>query len=191
MTRHDFQTQLADLDLSARPAEAPFRERMLHLLETSPDCFHRHCFPAHFTASALIVSADGSRALLNFHRKLQCWLHFGGHCDGEEDLVRVAQREALEESGIPGLIVASTRPFDLDIHPIPTHGSEPEHLHYDVNFVLISPEGAREVISEESTELRWFSPEEMLTLPLRDSMRRVALKWQALRDRRAHRPHQA
>lgn len=186
MTRHDLRAQLESLDLSQRLAEEPHRAAMIALLDTAPDCFHRTCFPGHFTASALVVSADGSQALLNHHRKLQRWLHFGGHCDGDTDVTRVAQREALEECGITGLILASARPFDLDVHPIPAIGSEPAHDHYDVNFVLIAPEGARECISDESTDLRWFTPEQMLDLPLSESMRRVALKWQALRDRRTH-----
>ena len=48
-------------------------------------------------------------------------------------------REALEESGIEGLIVASARPFDLDIHAIPALGAEPAHFHYDVRYVFIAP----------------------------------------------------
>ncbi len=186
MTRQDLRDQLASLDLTHRPAEEPHRLDMLALLDGEPDCFYRTCFPSHFTGSALVVSADGSRALLNHHRKLDQWLHFGGHCDGDEDVLRVARREALEESGIENLITASARPFDLDIHRIPAHGAESEHWHYDVNFVLIAPEGAVEVISDESVALQWFTPEEMLALPLSESMRRVARKWQALRDRRAH-----
>lgn len=186
MDRHALRSQLAELNLTKRPAEAPFRDQMIALLDAELQCFHRSCFPGHFTASAFVVSADGSRALLNHHRKLDRWLHFGGHCDGDENLVRVAQREALEECGIEGLIVASSRPFDLDVHPIPAHGNEPEHLHYDVNFVLIAPEGAVETISPESVELRWFSPEEMRALPLVESMQRIVRKWEELRERRAH-----
>lgn len=186
MDRQTLRTQLAALDLTRRTDEAPFRDQMIALLDAEPQCFHRSCFPGHFTASAFVVSADGSRTLLNHHRKLDRWLHFGGHCDGDENLLRVARREALEESGIEGLIVASARPFDLDIHPIPAHGDEPEHLHYDVNFVLIAPEGAMETISPESVELRWFTPEEMEALPLVVSMRRIARKWRELRERRAH-----
>ncbi|QIF00894.1 NUDIX hydrolase [Roseimicrobium sp. ORNL1] len=186
MDRHALRSQLAELNLTQRPDEAPFRDQMMTLLDAEPQCFHRSCFPGHFTASAFVVSADGSRALLNHHRKLDRWLHFGGHCDGDENLVRVAQREALEECGIEGLIVASSRPFDLDVHPIPAHGNEPEHLHYDVNFVLIAPEGAVETISPESVELRWFTPDEMRALPLVESMQRIVRKWEELRARRAH-----
>ncbi|RBP47572.1 ADP-ribose pyrophosphatase YjhB (NUDIX family) [Roseimicrobium gellanilyticum] len=186
MDRHALRSQLATLDLTRRTVEEPFRDQMIALLDAESQCFHRSCFPGHFTASAFIVSADGSRTLLNHHRKLNRWLHFGGHCDGDENLVRVAQREALEECGIEGLILASARPFDLDVHPIPAHGNEPDHFHYDVNFVLIAPEGATEIISPESVELRWFTPEEMQALPLVESMRRITRKWQDLRERRAH-----
>ena len=70
MTREEFRQQLADLDLSTRADEVPFRENMLELLDHEPGCFQRDCFPAHFTGSALVVSADGRRALLHHHRKL-------------------------------------------------------------------------------------------------------------------------
>lgn len=186
MNRTEFRAQLADLDLTDRPDEQPDRERMLALLDSTPDCFHRTSFPGHFTGSALVVSADGSKTLLHHHRKLDRWLQFGGHCDGDENLPRVAQREALEESGIEGLILASPRPFDLDIHEIPARKDEPTHFHYDVRYVLIAPENATFVTSEESHELRWFTPEEMLALPLDAGLRRLVAKWQALLARRAH-----
>lgn len=193
MTRQEFSQQLFELDLTCRTEEEHFRQRMIVLLNSAEDCFHRSCFPAHFTGSALVVSADGSKALLHHHRKLDRWLQFGGHCDGDEDVLSVAQREALEESGVEGLIVASAKPFDLDIHSIPAKGGEPAHEHYDVRYVLIAPEDAQFVISEESHELRWVTPAEMRKLPLSPGMQRLADKWQSLITRRSpsSRPHQA
>lgn len=185
MTRLEFRQQLLELDLTERPEEIPFRERMVALLDQAEDCFHRTCFPAHFTGSALVVSADGSKALLHHHRKLNRWLQFGGHCDGDEHVLRVAQREALEESGVEGLILASAKPFDLDIHAIPAKDGEPAHEHYDVRYVLIAPENAQFFISEESHELRWVTPAEMQALPLSDGMQRLARKWQNLIERRS------
>lgn len=186
MNRHEFRQLLAALDLSARTAEEPHRQRMIELLDTTPDCFHRTAFPAHFTGSALVLSADGGTALLHHHRKLDRWLQFGGHCDGDEDVLRVAQREAHEESGIEGLIVASARPFDLDIHEIPAKQGEPAHFHYDVRYVLIAPEAAQFTTSEESHELRWFRPDEARSLPLAAGMLRLVAKWEALVARRTH-----
>jgi 8-oxo-dGTP pyrophosphatase MutT (NUDIX family) len=184
MTRAELRAQLLALDLSDRTTELPHRERMIALLDGTPDCFVRSSFPAHFTGSALIVSAAGDRALLHHHRKLDRWMQFGGHCDGDENVLRVAQREALEESGIEGLIVASARPFDLDIHAIPAKGGEPAHEHFDIRYVLIAPEGATGVASEESVELRWFTPDGMAALPLDAGLQRMLEKWRALRARR-------
>lgn len=184
MNRSELRSLLAALDLSHRPAEQPIRTRMLQLLDSTPDCFFRSSFPAHFTGSALVVNAGGDQALLHHHRKLDKWLQFGGHCDGDEDVLRVARRETLEESGIEGLILASQHPFDLDIHTIPPKDNEPEHFHFDVRYLFIAPENAQFVVSQESHELRWFTPEELARVEMDEGLRRMISKWESLRDRR-------
>jgi 8-oxo-dGTP pyrophosphatase MutT (NUDIX family) len=180
MTRDDLRSTLSSLELSNSPEELGYRQQMVALLDSCPQCFRRDAFPAHFTGSAFVVSADGRRGLLHHHRKLDRWLQFGGHCDGEENVLAVAQREAYEESGIAGLAVASTHPFDLDIHEIPAFKDEPAHLHYDIRYVLIAPEKAEIRTSPESKELRWFSPEEMNTWSLDPGLCRLIAKWQAV-----------
>lgn len=184
--RTEFRNALLTLDLSDRGEEESCRQRMLDLLDTRSDCFRRDAFPAHFTGSALVVAADGSKVLLHHHRKLDRWLQFGGHCDGEENVLSVARREALEESGIDGLVVASVRPFDLDIHEIPAHRDEPVHFHYDVRYVLIAPEAAEAKTSAESKELRWFAFGELQDWDLDPGLRRLLAKWNALATKRAH-----
>jgi 8-oxo-dGTP pyrophosphatase MutT (NUDIX family) len=159
---------------------------MVELLDSCPNCFKRDTYPAHFTGSAFVVSADGGRGLLHHHRKLDRWLQFGGHCDGEEDVLSAAQREAYEESGITGLVVASARPFDLDLHEIPAVGNEPPHIHYDVRYVLIAPEHAQTYTSSESNELRWFTGQQMKDGNLDAGLRRLIERWQALLLRRSH-----
>ncbi|MGA3172171.1 MAG: NUDIX hydrolase [Chthoniobacteraceae bacterium] len=186
MNRQQLRERLAGMDLSRRPDEEPIRERMLALLDATADCFQRTSFPAHFTGSGLVVNAGGSCVLLHHHRKLDRWLQFGGHCNGDEDIVGVARRESLEESGIAGLIVASERPFDLDIHEIPAHENEPVHFHYDVRFMFIAPETAAPVASDESRDLRWFAPEELAALDLDESLRRMIRKWRAIAARQSH-----
>jgi 8-oxo-dGTP pyrophosphatase MutT (NUDIX family) len=160
VSRIKLRSQLLNLDLSDRPEEAADRDRMIHLLDHCSTCFSRETFPAHFTGSALVVSWDAARVLLHHHRKLDRWLQFGGHCDGSEDVLSVARREALEESGIAGLTPISNLPFDLDIHEIPQFGSEPAHEHYDLRYLFTAPNGATVRISGESRELRWFTLEE-------------------------------
>ncbi|HYY30910.1 MAG TPA: NUDIX hydrolase [Chthoniobacterales bacterium] len=189
MTRSELRETLSALDLSKRQSEQVHRQLMIELVDSCVHCFRRDAFPAHFTGSALVVSADGARCLLHHHRKLDRWLQFGGHCDGEEDVLAVAQREAFEESGIEGLIVASGRPFDLDVHDIPAIGDEPPHYHYDIRYVLIAPEDAEFRTSSESNELRWFSTDEAQRLELDAGLRRMVDKWKSLLARRTHRNH--
>jgi 8-oxo-dGTP pyrophosphatase MutT (NUDIX family) len=184
MNEHaDLDSELRSLELASESDEARIRDRMLELLHGTPDCFLRSCFPAHFTGSAFVLSADRRRTLLHHHRKLDRWLQFGGHCDGESDVLAVALREAQEESGIESLAVLTSHPFDLDIHKIPAGGEEPEHWHYDIRYLFVAPPDASFRQSAESRELRWFTPEEMEALPLDAGLRRLVAKWRVLAAR--------
>lgn len=184
MDRDELRGLLEELDLAERPEEVEARRRMVELLDAEPGCFDRKTFPGHFTGGAFVVNADGSRVLLNHHRKLNRWLGFGGHCDGEEDVLAVARREALEETGIEGLVVASPRPWDLDIHTIPAHGNEPEHEHFDIRWMLIAPEEVKETCSDESHELVWFTASKARSKAPEASMQRMFSKWQLIVERR-------
>jgi len=143
------------------------------------DCCERSCEPGHFTGSAWVVSADGERALLLHHRKLDRWLQPGGHADGEGDLASVALREAEEETGLSGLHVEGGV-FDLDRHLIPARGSEPAHYHYDVRFVVRAGADEAFTVSEESHALAWIPARDIAIDPQADeSVRRMARKWLA------------
>jgi len=143
------------------------------------DCCERTLKIGHFTGSAWLVSADGQRALLTHHRKLNRWLQLGGHADGEGDLAAVALREAQEESGLPGLSVEG-EVFDLDRHFIPERGVEPWHWHYDVRFVVRASDDEGFTVNEESHDLAWRRIDEIAADPQADeSLRRMARKWLA------------
>jgi len=146
---------------------------MLAFIAAHPSDAHlRTCLAGHLTASALVIDARGERALLTFHKKLGRWLQLGGHCDGDANLAGAALREAREESGIEDLAI-DPDPIDVDIHVIPARPGEPEHLHLDTRFRVFAAPGAREVISEESLDLAWFTRAEVERLATDDSVRRL------------------
>lgn len=143
------------------------------------DPYRRERLAGHFTASAWLVSADGQRALLTHHRKLDRWLQPGGHADGDRDLARAALREAEEESGLSSLAV-DPEVFDLDRHWIPERGAEPGHWHYDARFVVHATGHEGFVVGEESHDLAWREVEAIAADPASDeSLRRMAGKWLA------------
>ncbi len=141
------------------------------------DAFARELAVWHFTGSAWLVSADSSRVLLTHHRKLGMWLQLGGHADGDTDLMRVALREAVEESGLDGLRVEPVI-FDIDRHRIPARGADPEHWHYDVRYVVHAGVDDAFVVSDESHALAWREIVEVAQDETADaSVRRMAGKW--------------
>jgi 8-oxo-dGTP pyrophosphatase MutT (NUDIX family) len=135
--------------------EAAMWQRMREFVATTPDAFERTCLVGHVTGSAWIVNRDLSRVVLIHHAKLNRWLQPGGHCDGQTDVLAVAQREVLEETGL-SVQPAATGIFDVDVHVIPARGVEPQHLHYDVRFLLVADETAALEQNSESRAVAWF-----------------------------------
>ena len=79
------------------------------------DAAWRSCLEGHLTGSAVVVRADGSRALLMLHRKLGRWLQPGGHADGDTYLGGVALRDSFDESGLVSLRLAEPS-IDVEVH---------------------------------------------------------------------------
>jgi len=132
------------------------QEAFLEFFDRYENAADRSLLHGHFTASAWIVSADRSAALLTHHRKLDKWIPLGGHCDGDFDFRAVALKEAREESGLPDFRILRAEPIDLHSHRIPAFGEVPEHLHHDIRFLLeADAEGGLILAEEESFAVQW------------------------------------
>lgn len=174
--RHSLLELLANYPVSGQ-ADIARRQEFTGLIASDEHACQRGRLEGHLTGSAWVVSADGRKALLMHHRKLDRWLQPGGHADGDWDLAAVALREAREETGLPDLQVEPVI-FDLDKHRIPARGNEPEHWHYDVRF-LVRATGSREFSGNtESLQLRWFDVGALAQdAGLDESIRRMARRW--------------
>ena len=121
-------------------AEAQHLARTLEFLRAIDAPFFRDTLDGHITASAILTDPTRSSLLLIWHEKLQRWLQPGGHCEQDDvSLSAAARRELLEETGLPRneCMLATDKPFDVDVHPIPVRGDEPAHWHYDVRFLFV------------------------------------------------------
>jgi 8-oxo-dGTP pyrophosphatase MutT (NUDIX family) len=134
--------------------ETKFVLTFLELLN-HPDCFQRTHLPGHITGSAWIVNSSRTKTLLVLHGKLNRWMQPGGHADGDENILRVALREAEEETGLKNLKAIQTI-FDIDIHLIPERKDFPAHDHYDIRFLLEADENEKVVVSDESHDVKWI-----------------------------------
>lgn len=162
------------------PEEQIYKDRMLAFLDEHVDAFERSLQVGHFTASAWLVSKDGSQALLMHHAKLNLWVQLGGHADGDTDLLAVAIKEAQEESGILAIEPLSSEIFDVDIHQVPASSQGPAHDHLDVRFLLHVTSDEQFIKNHESKELRWIGKDASQLPTDQRSVVRLFEKWKKL-----------
>ncbi|MBH1935281.1 NUDIX domain-containing protein [Streptomyces sp. AV19] len=127
-------------------------------------------------ASAVVVDGDG-RILLQRRSDNGMWALPGGAMNIGESLADCAVRETREETGL-----------DVEITGIVGTYSNPGHVFaYDDGEVrqefsicfLARPVGGDIEVSEESTEVRWFDPSEVDTLPMVNNIRMRVNDWRS------------
>jgi len=143
--------------------ETADRAVMLDRLKNGRDVLLRTNLLCHFTASSWIVNRDASLVLMVFHNIYGAWSWTGGHADGESDLLRVALREATEETGICGLTCVGTDPISLETLAVNPHVRRgvfvPAHLHMNLTYLLIADHAAPVSIKpDENSAIRWMTP---------------------------------
>lgn len=157
--------------------DAVAKMRMLALLKLHQDqAFYRSCMPGHFTASAWVLGSSGKHVLLLQHVKLNCWLQPGGHCDGDQDFLAVATKEAYEETGLRHIKLMQEAIFDVDVHLIPPRKNELSHYHYDVRFLFEADDAVAPIKNHESEAVAWVPLDQVATLTQETSILRMVEK---------------
>lgn len=143
------------------------RRMMLHLLETQDDVLTRGNRTAHFSASAWLLNKEHTKVLMIYHNIYNSWSWTGGHADGEPDLLAVAKREAMEETGVRNIMAVTEEIFSVEILTVDGHiknGSYvPSHLHLNVTYLLEADE--QEVLRikpDENSGVKWFTLDDAL-----------------------------
>ena len=108
--------------------------------------------PVHVTGSALIVGPRG--VVLLHHRRLGIWVQPGGHVDPGETPWEAAQREGIEETGLPLI------PFDDGVVPrlvhVDVHDGGRGHTHLDLRYLFRGGDDDPTPPPEESQQVAWF-----------------------------------
>jgi len=115
----------------------------------------------HITASGFIVSPDRTQTLLMLHGKTRCWVQFGGHCDGDKDVLGVTCKELYEETGTDAFSLVSPNVFDIDIHEIPQFKDIPAHRHFDIRYLFEMDPDEPVPGNPESLDIRWVKMDDL------------------------------
>jgi len=102
-----------------------------------------------------------NKVLLVHHNIRNAWAWTGGHADGDADLLRVAVKEAKEETGISSVYPLYENIASIDILPVFGHEKRGKyvsaHLHLSVAYLLICDElQATRSKPDENTGVAWF-----------------------------------
>lgn len=143
------------------------KKNILSFLDTYDDIFYRSNEIAHMTASAWVVNETFDKVLMAYHRIYDSWSWLGGHCDGDEDTLKVAIKEVKEEAGIENVKVLSDQIFSLEVLSVDSHYKNgnyvPTHLHLNVTYLLQADEHENLHIKEdENSNVAWFYLDEAL-----------------------------
>lgn len=173
----DFLDLLSSYDPSD-PSEIIALHKILDFVKSNPDPFGHHSLPGHITGSALVLNQERTHVLLNHHKKLNRWVQFGGHSDGDSDVKKTAIREAFEESGLKSLTLDPRLEgiFDLDVHEIAESPTMPLHTHYDIRFLLLADQSEPIVVSPESYAVSWVDLNEVEKYSTEKSFLRMITK---------------
>jgi 8-oxo-dGTP pyrophosphatase MutT (NUDIX family) len=168
------------------PDDAQMCQPLRELSKLSHPLASRKTFPAHVTASgfALYPNQDEWFVLLIHHNALQRWLCPGGHLEATDgSLFEASLREVEEETGLSASALTAMPssgevPLDINAHVIPANPrkDEPEHIHWDFQFMLFARADEVNAQLSEVSQCQWFSLNEV------ESQARVAREQRMLRS---------
>ena len=140
------------------------KELILRALRREENVFSRENSLCHMTASAWISSPDRTKVLMAYHNIYDSWSWLGGHADGDTDLLRVALKEAEEESGLSKVKPLMQDIFSLEVLTVDGHvknGSYvSSHLHLNITYLLSADDREQPVRKpDENKAVAWFKRE--------------------------------
>ncbi|MDO9629560.1 MAG: NUDIX hydrolase [Acholeplasmataceae bacterium] len=174
-------TELFKRYLPKNEQEKVDQELILDFINRNPDALYRTNLCAHITSSAFVVNPKMTKILFAYHNIYDSWSWLGGHNDGNSNLLEVAMKEAIEETGIKKVTPYSKDIFTIDVIYVKNHIKKkkyvPDHLHLNATFLLIADESEELSINPaENSGVKWFDIDDVLTHISEDRMKPIYQK---------------
>lgn len=137
------------------------KELFLFCIDKFDDILTRKNVVAHLTSSAFVVNKDRTKTLMIYHNIYDTWAWTGGHMDGMDDLIYVAKKELMEETGVKNPILITDEIMALDSITVNGHIKRGKyvssHLHLNAAFLFECDENEELIVKEdENSGVRWI-----------------------------------
>lgn len=134
---------------------------IMNAINTYDNLLSRENTIAHITSSGYIVNKERTKVLMIHHNIYKTWAWTGGHADGDGNLLHVAIKEAIEETGIKNFTAVSDEILSLDVLPVIGHIKRGKyvsaHLHLSVAYLLEASEDEELIVKEdENSGVKWI-----------------------------------
>lgn len=139
---------------------------ILNFINKNDNVLYRENEYAHITSSGLIFNKSLDKILMVHHNIYKTWSWTGGHADGEEDLLKVAIKEAKEETGLEEIGILYDDMIAIDILPVVPHIKKGKfvsgHLHFCASYALVADENSSiKAKLDENSGVKWIKIDEL------------------------------
>ena len=137
------------------------KKTILSFIDSFDDVLTRKNTYGHLTASAFVVNEDLTKALILHHNIFGGFIYPGGHADGEYDLLSVAIREVIEETGLD-VVPLNNNIFAIQSGCVKGHVKNGKyvsaHTHYDILYLLVAKNADMDkirILEDENSKVEW------------------------------------
>jgi len=121
----------------------------------------------HLTSSAFIINKDHTKVLCIYHNIYKSWSWIGGHADGDDNMLYVAQKETKEETSLERFSIIKETPISVEILPVKSHIRKgiyvPAHQHLNITYLFEADEhDAIHILEDENSNIGWLTFEELI-----------------------------
>lgn len=138
------------------------KDIIIEFINKHNNAYCRDNLIGHLTASSWIVNADKTKVLMVYHNIYNSWSWTGGHMDNDKDFLKVALKEASEETGIDNFKVLNDgKIYSLEILPVNSHVKKGKfvnaHLHFNITYLLEASESdSVRAKLDENKDVSWI-----------------------------------
>lgn len=152
--------------ISYNEQEMKDKELILKCISDFPDVLTRDNTIAHITSSGYIVNKAKDKVLMIYHNIYKSWSWTGGHADGDSNLLKVAIKEACEETGLKNVAPVNGEILSLDVLNVNGHIKNGKyissHLHLSIAYLLEADENDELIVNKEETRgVKWLPIDEL------------------------------
>ena len=122
----------------------------------------------HLTASSFVINKAHTKVLCIYHNIYDSWGWLGGHADGDDDMLYVAEKETREESSLENFKLLKETPISVEVLPVRGHVKKGKyvsgHLHLNVTYLFEADEhDSVHILESENSKVGWLTFDKLIS----------------------------